>query len=175
MKIVKIIMALAALLCACGVAYFEITQKNLGDHAVRVFCRMPENLICNLCFVGVPVFLGALIVIALVQRVREHKNGIVILGLLALICGGVLGLIYGITGGRLGYFMHEIESPDGKHSVYYVRNKYSGDVEWLRKDKGHMYYIIKNTDTTALDNIEWKDDELSLDGESFSYNVIDKK
>jgi hypothetical protein len=173
MKILKIVLLVAALVCVGGIFYFESTQSSLGDHAVRVFCGMPENFISNLCFVGVPLFIGAAAVISLVERIRENRNGIIILGFVALLCGGALGLIYAISSGHIGDFMHEMESPDGKHSVYYVRNKYSGDVEWLRKGDGHVYYIIKRTDSGALDDIEWKDDALSVDGETFGYDLLE--
>ncbi len=173
MKILKIVLLVAALVCFGGICYLETTQSGLEDHAVRVFCGMPENFISNLCFVGVPLFIGAAAVIALVERIRANKNGVLILGFVALLCGGALGLIYAISGLHLGYFMHELESPDGKHSVYYVRDKETGDVEWLRKGDGHIYYIIKSTDSGALDDVEWKDDALSVDGETFGYDLLD--
>ncbi|SEH79957.1 hypothetical protein SAMN02910265_02755 [Ruminococcus flavefaciens] len=173
MKILKIVLLLAALVCVGGVCYFETTNSGVDEKTLRVFCGMPESLISNLCFIGIPLFIGAAAVISLVERIRANKNGVIILGFVALICGGALGLIYAITGGHIGYFMHELESPNGNHSVYYVRNKETGDVAWLRKGNGHTYYIIKSTDTGALDDIEWKDDALSLDGEIFEYDLLD--
>lgn len=173
MKILKIVLLLAALVCVGGVCYFETTNSGVDEKTLRVFCGMPESLISNLCFIGIPLFIGAAAVISLVERIRANKNGVIILGFVALICGGALGLIYAISGFHIGYFMRELESPNGNHSVYYVRNKETGDVAWLRKGNGHTYYIIKSTDTGALDDIEWKDDALFLDGEIFEYDLLD--
>ena len=175
MKILKIVLLLLALICVGGIIYFESTVDTFGDHVIRAYFGMPENLISNLCFTGAPLFLGAASVISLVDRIRNDKGGKVIIGIVAFLCVGMLGLIYAITGGSLGYFMHKIESPDGKHTVYYVRNKNDGDVAWLRKLDGSKYYYFRHTDTDAIESIEWMDDKLSVGGETISYDELDNK
>lgn len=173
MKILKYIMALAAVCCVALIAYLKLTQKHLDDQTIRVFWSMPENLIINVCSVAAALLVGSVALMSLVEKVRKKEGGKALMIVGTVMCYGLVGLIFFFTKGDLGYLMHEIKSPDGDHSIYYMNDTRYDEVRWFRKVGDNEYNYFWFTYGQSTDCLDWKEKALSIEGHDVIYEWLD--
>ena len=174
MKILKLLMALIAFCCAGVIVYLEYTERYLDENTIRVYCGLPENLISNLCCIAAPLLLGTVALLTLIEKVKNCEKGRVLMLTGTLACFGFLGLMIALSGGRIGYLLHELKSPDGNHAIYYMNDTKNDKTRWFRKGDSNEYEYFWFSENGSEDRVEWQENEISIDGHKVIYEWLDK-
>ena len=158
------------------VLLFTLMFTENSYKTMRTVGAATEDMICDILFVFAPLAMGlaalsALIVI--VKRCYGSKMFMSTMSVMFLVFSLLVLLGRGIRTDRI---MRTFESPDGKHSLYYVQehdddNYISPDTMrvYRRKDR-FTYEALFTVDNDKTDLISWENDGVVFDDQKYEYS-----
>ena len=175
MKIIKFSRGLfftLALLFGCLFTFLAFTGNSYRK--MRAIGCITEDLISDILFVISPLLMGIAALaafIVIVKRCYGRKRLMLVMAIMFICFSGIAYLARGIDTNRI---MRELESPDGKHMLYYVqeRNDYLG-TDWMRvyRRTGFFTYdAVFSVDNDKTDLIKWDDNDVEYNGKIYEYS-----
>ena len=164
----------AVILTALEVAASAYGSKN---NCKLFILGMSDVLRSNLLFILVPLLVGIASLLLLTYKVRGSKSGKWLPAASMILCCGFLAICSSLakSSGSIGSRVYSEKSPDGKHTMYYIRRTDDANEEY------RLYYrrtgVISYEDSfhrisiaEGSPEIQWGSDCITYDGRKYEYS-----
>ena len=162
-----------AILFAGLLGYLTFTSDS--NEKMRAVGSVTEDMICDILFVAVPLFIGLAALSSLIVIIKRCYGRKLFMIAMSIMFIGFAAIVFWGRGVRTDRTMRSLESPDGQHMLYYVQ-EYSerSGTDWMRiyrRTDECEYEALFSIDNDKTDLIAWSVYGVEYDDKKYDYST----
>lgn len=181
MKIAKIVLGVLVIVSVLIIVLL-VSYSNSNPEIQFAIGRIPDEIIGVVCVILVPAALGAICILALIEKILSGSKGkgLMIAGIV------IFGCVTALLGSAAYSLRHdtsmikELKSPDGQYKIYYINTQLErsyGEIPAIRTLKRTGMLTYKKQAVIPDDSrefIDWDDEGYHYFYERFEYSSYGK-